>query len=127
MIDTSNTVTRLVSKRLEVTEETTKIVYDFYWKHGIVESIRSGKHTAIRVPKLGTFMTSRRKLYQQIYKYIAYIRFLRAKESNSFKRYTKEEAIERYKNDLKLLLERRNDLAKLYNKHNDAVSETDLG
>jgi len=127
MIDTSNTVVRQVAKRLEVTEEAAKIVYDFYWREGIVGSIRSGKYTSIRASKLGTFTVSKRKLYKEIYKYIAYIRFLKAKDSNSFKRYTKEEAIQKYKKDLKLLLERRNDLANLYNKQNDTISEANLG
>lgn len=127
MIDTSNTVTRHIAKRLEVTEEIAKTVYDFYWKEGIVNSIRSGKNTSIRVAKLGTFTVSKRKLYQQIHKYIAYLRFLRTKDSNDFKKFTKEEAIERYKSDLRLLLERRNDLANLYNKTNDTISETNLG
>lgn len=116
MIDTSNTVSKVVAKKLEISEDIIKSVYDYYWKNGVKKAIRSGKYTSVRVSKLGTFMVSRRKLYRHIQKYIAYIRHLRLQDTISFKRSTKEEAISKYIDDLKLLLERRNDLAILYNK-----------
>ena len=115
MIDTSNTVSKVVAKRLEISEDIIKNVYDFYWKHGVKDAIRSGKYTAIRVAKLGTFMVSRRKLEKHIKKYIAYIRHLELQDVRSFKKYTKEEAMVKYKADLRLLLDRRNDIAILYN------------
>lgn len=132
MIDTSNTVIKQVARKLNKSEDIVKKVHDYYWEEGLKVSMRSGKHTAIRVSKFGTFMVSRRKLYRLIQKYIAYIRHLRLKETEAFKRSTKEEALAKYTQDLRTLLERRNDLAILYNetkknRQNVKLSKTSLG
>lgn len=129
MIDTSNTVTKQVAKALELPEDIIKKVYEFYWKEGIKESIRSGKNLSIRVAKLGTFVVSKRKVNLRIHKYIAYLRHLRLQEPSSFKRMTKEQTIEKYVDDLKLLLELRNQLAKLYieNEKNHKLFKASLG
>lgn len=127
MIDTSSTIIRQTAKKLEISEDLIKTIYDFYWKEGVKGAMRSGQNTAIRVSKVGTFMVSRRKLYRHIQKHIFYIRHLRSQPEEIFKRTSKEEMIERYYIDLKVLLERRNELAKLYLKQrNERLYKTNL-
>lgn len=116
MIDTVNVVNKLVAEKLDVSEDIVKVTNAFYWRFGVVESMRSGDHTAIRVGKVGTFMVSRRKLYRRIKKYISLIKALKSENVSEFKRVSKEERIEAYKADLRKLLARRNDIAKLYSR-----------
>lgn len=132
MIESIGIINRQVSKKLGVSEELVKTINEYFWKEGVKTSMRSGLYTAIRLPKLGTFVVSRNKLNKRIQKYISYIRFLSEDTSIEYKRITKEQKIATYVNDLKLLLDRRNDIAKIYKMFSDerrskTVLKTDLG
>ena len=114
MIDTINIANRYTSRKLSISEEIVKEVNRYFWKEGVKGTMKTGKYTAFRIPKLGTFVVSRLKLRKRISKYIAYIRFLKQEDQLKFKKISKEDRINQYQEELKLLLDRRNDLAKLY-------------
>jgi len=123
MIDTQNTVIKQVSRKTNISEETIKKVYEYYWKEGFKPAMRSGLHLSIRVAKFGTFTVSKWKLNNVIDKYIAYIEHLGKRDDSTFKKQSKEETILRYRKDLTKLLKLKVELDDLY-KENKKNNET---
>lgn len=118
MIETINHVNREVAKELDLPEELVALINSFYWKEGVKKAVTSGEHTSIWVRNFGTITTSRNKVNISIIKLIREIR--RFQESNKeYKKKTKEEYIEDRMIKLKVLLERRNDIAKAYKANED--------
>jgi len=115
MVDTIITINREVSRELGFSEDLVKKVNKFYWEQGVKDSIRSAQHTNIRIRGLGTFATSKFKLYADIKELIKFIRNLRENKLNKkFKNTTREELIELQLAQLRKLLFRRNELAKAH-------------
>lgn len=112
MLETINHVNREISQELGISEEEVRKVNSYFWKE-VKECIRSLDHTAIRVRGFGTFMISRVKLYNQIYKLIKEIRRLKTIDKE-FKKKTREEYLEERYFKLRQYLDRRNELAILY-------------
>ena len=75
-------INKEVATELGFSEDLVKKVNKFYWEKGIKDSIRSAEHTNIRVRGLGTFTTSKFKLYLDIEKLIKFIRNLRRDKNN---------------------------------------------
>lgn len=113
MIDTITGVNREVAKELNLPEDLVKKVNSFYWKQGIKGSIQSGEYSSVWIKGIGTFATSRNKINIKILKVIREIRYFRNSDKE-FKKKTREEYIEEKMNQLRLLLIRRNEIAKVY-------------
>ncbi len=121
MIDTLYSVSKEVAKELEIDEKIVKKVNAFYWKN-IADTIASGQHNAIRIKNFGSFVVSKFKLYTQIKKKIKKIKYYRTIDKD-FKRKTRLEYINEQIRDLKLFLERRNEMAILYKAQQEAREE----
>lgn len=136
MIETISHINREISKELSIDESLVKSINAFYWK-SIRDTVSSGEHTSIRLNSLGTYVISRRKLWIYINKLIKQIRYFRKNVDKVFKNKTREEYIEDRVNELRLILKRRDDLAKVYKINedkyklkkgkNDKIINEDLG
>lgn len=113
MLGTINIINKQVARELELSEDLVKRINAYYWLNGIKAEFQCGSNSAIRIKNLGTFMISRFKLNKKIRELIKEIRKISNLESD-FKIRTRQEVINERKEYLKVLLERRNDIAKLY-------------
>ena len=115
MIETINTVNKKVSKKLNKDIDLVKKINAFYFKE-VHKAIASGEYNGIRLKHIGTLHISKFKLYSKIKEAIKEIRLL--KNPNKILKRPKEEVLEIKYAALRILLERRNELAKNY-KEND--------
>lgn len=122
MIETINIVNKEVSKLLNIDETLVKVINQFYWKHGVKAAIQSGGHTSIRLKNIGTLVTSRTKVNNKILRLIKSIREFKRPEK-VFKTKTKEECLSEKYTELKLLLQRRNDIAIAYKSNTDRTKQ----
>lgn len=121
MIETINIVNKEVSKTLGLDEETVRLVNKFFWRQGVKKAIQSGDHTSIWIKNIGTLAVSRNKVNGKIKRLIASIRALELPRDYKIK--TKEQFLEEKYNQLKMLLARRNDIAKAYKANKDRSHE----
>lgn len=122
MIETINVVNREVSKTLGMNETLVKFINQFYWRKGVKEAIQSGQHTSVRIKNIGTLVTSRMKVNNKIVKLIRAIRELNNPE-RVFKEKTKKEYLDEKYKELRLMLARRNDIAKAYKTNKDRINQ----
>jgi hypothetical protein len=139
MIETINHVNKEVARELEIREDIVKKVNGFFWKE-VNHTIASGAHTSIYIKGLCTLTVSRNKVNVKIYKLIREIRYFR-NTSKEFKRKTRVEYLDERLDVLRLMLERRNEVAIAYKANydrylekkrkkqlqNDRTTETGLG
>lgn len=119
MVDTIYGVNKEVSIELGLPENVVKSINAYYWK-GIRDCISSGVNTGIWVKGIGTFVISRNKLRTEIYKLIRQIRKYRL-SSREFRKVSKEESIASKYMQLRLMLQRRNDIAIVYKEKEDRI------
>jgi hypothetical protein len=112
MIDTINNVNKEVARELGIDEAIVKKINAFYWK-GVKGAIASGEHTSIYLKNIGTLSISRNKLNKNILYLIKQLRFFK-NTTEEFKKKTREEYIAELSEQLRKMLARRNDIAKLY-------------
>lgn len=117
MIETISRVNKEISKSLGIPEDVVKAINKFYWSN-IKSSIQSGEHVSVRIKNIGTLVISKVKLQNKISKQIRAIRIIRA-SNKTYISVTKEEHLEAHYNTLRLLLQRRNELATLFKTIND--------
>jgi len=122
MIETINVVNREVSKTLGMNETLVKFINQFYWRKGVKEAIQSGQHTSVRIKNIGTLVTSRMKVNNKIVKLIRANRELNNPE-RVFKEKTKKEYLDEKYKELRLMLARRNDIAKAYKTNKDRINQ----
>jgi hypothetical protein len=112
MIETISIVNKEVSKRLGIQEDIIKSVNAFYWKN-VKGSINTAQNTSIRINNLGTYVISRTKLWILIKRRIKEIRYFRT-TTKEFKVKDRDTSINDLITELRILLQRRNDIAIIY-------------
>lgn len=112
MIDTINTITKMIVNETNESEPLVKKVYAHYWA-SVKEAIASGKHTSIWLRNIGTFTVSRHKVNMLIKKMIIRVRKIKT-TNTTFMRKTKDQMLLETINDLKILCSLRNEIAKIY-------------
>lgn len=120
-VETINQVNKEIARELDIDEEIIKKVNRFYW-NSIRDAIRTADHTGIRVRGLGTFYTSRRKLWMKIDKILNEIRFFR-QTKKKYLTTTPEEILEKKYELLRKYLKRRNELAQAYYAKEERIRE----
>lgn len=130
MIGTISLVNREVAKVLNYNEDVIKQVNKFFWRYGVREPIRSGNYTSLFIRNLGTLTISRNKINKKIRGLIIKIRECRDPDK-VFTQVIREEALEKLYDHLNILLQRRNDIAKIYiqnqEKRDAKILKTSLG
>ena len=87
-----------------------KEINNFFWKEGVKHELKNLNHTSIFIKNIGTITVSKYKLYREIRLFIRKIRMLRISE-----KFTEEKKLiieEKFKNKLRKLLNKRNDIIK---------------
>lgn len=117
-------VNNTIANKLNIDEKIVKAVNKFYWKQGVKKRMSTLESTSVFVKGFATFTVSRYNVRRLIKKTIIQIRSLR--ESTKYKETTKViYSAELYKK-LRMLLEKRNELANFYyNECNNGISEAD--
>lgn len=122
MIDTTNNVNKVAAKLLGLDETLVKVVNKFFWKHGVKEAIQSASHTSVRIPKIGTLVTSRNKVNARIQRVIKSIRDI-SDPNKIFKEKSKEDCLRDKYEELTTMLKRRNDIAVAYKSNTDRLKQ----
>ncbi len=119
MIETINQINREVARELSQEENLVRSINTYYWRT-LKSSISSGEYTSIWVKNVGTLVVSRNKLRKKISGLIKSIRYYKS-TGKGFKNRTNQEYLLDLMIELKLMVSRRNDIAKAYKEKEDRI------
>lgn len=122
MIDTINLVNKEVARKLNHSESLVRQVNKFFWKYGVKETIQSAQYTSVRIPKIGTLVVSRNKVNKKILRIIRAIRSLK-NPNRVFRDKTREQCLSDKYDELRLMLQRRNDIAIIYKSNTERKND----
>lgn len=105
-----DTYYREAADKLNLPISLIKSVNNFYWKNGIKKNLSNVSYNSLFIKNFGTIVISKYKLNKEILTIILKIRNIR--KSEKFRQETKDMMIEGYKNNLRKLWKKRNDIIK---------------